>query len=570
MSGISQIIQSLGPVRLAIIGAVMLGVVGFFGYLMSQTSQGNQALLFAQLDPADASRVVHKIETLDIPVNIGADGTSIYVPSDKVARLRMELAQDGLPGGGGIGYEIFDRGDVLSTSGNLVDINRLRALEGELAKSIRTISGVASTRVHLVIPKRELFSREKAEPSASIVLKMKSPGKLGESQVRAIQHLVASAVPGLSTERVSIVDDKGNLLAKSQETDGVLQGLNSRQETKRSYELNTSKQLESLIEKAVGMGKVRVETSADIDFSEATINTEKYDPEGQVVRSTVNTLENGSTESAEGAVSVQNAVPQEQGPGGGKNINSNKRNEENVNYEISRVVETQKKESGSIKSLSVAVLVDGTTTKGKDGKAVYTPRPKEALEQIKVLVKTAIGFKEDRGDKVEVVNMPFAQLEGEEAPVEPAKSMMPEMDLTKIIELVVLAVVGILILMMIVRPVLLRVIESSGIAESDPQAAGLLAAAGGYSMGAIPDYSAAGALTSSFGSPIPPVLPGNYGGSAEDPVEDESKEELLLDIAAIDGRVRASTLKRISDVIDKHPEEAVTIIRNWMYDESWK
>lgn len=576
MFGFYQVLKGLGPVRLAAIGGVMLGVIGFFVYLMSQTSTGNHALLFSQVDPAEGAKILHRIESMDIPVTISPDGTSIYVPEEKVARLRMELAQEGLPGGGSLGYEIFDRGDVLSTSGSLIDINRLRALEGELSKSIRTISGVAAARVHLVLPKRELFSQDRIESTASIVLKMKGNGKLMPQQIQAIQNLVSAAVPGLLPERISIVDDKGNLLAKSQESGGFIQEMNSQAEIRRSYEQTVTKQLENLLEKTVGFGKVRVEVSAEIDFNETTTNTEKYDPDGQVIRSTTNTQTNESTESGDsGAVSIQNALPQEQSAQGGKNNTSNKRNEEKVDYEISRVVETHKKGAGSIKALSIAVLVDGVyakdkSAKGQGEKASYAPRSKQDLEQLKMLVKTAIGYNEKRGDKVEVINMPFAQVDMEEAK-EDSKSFMPQMDLTRIIELAVLAVVGILILMMIIRPVLLKVIENSGVVESDPYAATLLTAANGYSGATIPDYSR---LVAAGGGGGATAIPGDYfkPGDIKMPIEEEDVEDddMMLDIASIDGRVRASSLRKISDIVDKHPEEAVTIMRTWMYEEPWK
>lgn len=564
MNAFYQILRGLGPVRLAAIGAVMLGVVCFFAYLMSQTSQTNQALLFSQVDPADGAKILHRIEAMNISATLSPDGTSIYVPSDKVARLRMELAQDGLPGGGNLGYEIFDRGDVLSTSGSLIDINRVRALEGELSKSIKTISGVEAARVHLVMPKRELFSREKIEATASIVLKMKGISKLSASQVKAIQYLVASAVPGLPVERISIVDDKGNLLAKTSDGEGMISELTAQQEVRRAYELNTSKQLESLLERTVGLDKVRVEVSAEMDMNQITKNTEKYDPDGQVIRSTTTTFENGETVSSEGNVSVQNAVPKETEESPGKNKNSNKRNEENVTYEISKTIETHKQEAGSIKSISIAVLVDGVYAKGKDGKRTYAPRPKKDLDQISKLVKTAIGYNEKRGDKVEVINMPFIQHDLEEEVISnPSASYMPQMDITRLIELLVLAAVGILILLMIVRPVLLRVIQNSGVAEADPQAAQLLAIANGYPMDTVPDYSK---ISGAMVSPTKLAYP---TGEIVMP-EDDEEDDMMLDIRSVDGRVRASSLRKISDIIDKHPEEAVTIIRNWMYDEPWK
>lgn len=551
MDGFSQILRNLGPVRLAAIGSVMLGVIGFFIYLMSQTSNGNMAVLYSQLEPAEASRVVQKIESMGVPVTISPDGTTVNVPAEKVARLRMEVAQDGLISGGAVGYEIFDRGDVLSTSGSMIDINKLRALEGELTKSVKTIKGVSSARVHLVIPKRELFSRDKVDPSASIMLKMTGMAKLSEQQIKSIQYLVASAVPNLSVDRISIIDDKGNLLAKESDSDNSVQQLTAQQEVTHAYETRTAKQLESLLEKTLGPGKIRAEISADIDFDQIVVNSEKYDPEGQVARNVSNTKEDSSQSSSDAAVSVGNALPDNSNKSSGANDNKSNRSDENTTYEISRIVENHKKETGSIKTLSVAVLVDGTYSKDKDGKETYAPRTKEELDQITTLVKTAIGFKEDRGDKVEIINMQFAKTDFEEAPTPPSNSFLPAMDITKIIELLVLAAVGILILIMIVRPVLLRVIESSGVANEDNEVAALLATANGRSY-AIPDFSKTD--ESQFDLMMP----------------DDAEDDDMLDVSNIDGRLKASSLKKIGDIIDKHPEEAVTIIRNWMYDEPWK
>ncbi|MBX3487260.1 MAG: flagellar M-ring protein FliF [Candidatus Paracaedibacteraceae bacterium] len=552
MDGFSQILRNLGPVRLAAIGSVMLGVIGFFIYLMSQTSTGNMTVLYSQLEPAEASRVVQKIESMGIPVTVSADGTTINVPAEKVARLRMDVAQEGLISGGAVGYEIFDRGDVLSTSGSMIDINKLRALEGELTKSVKTIKGVASARVHLVIPKRELFSRDKVDPSASIMLKMSGMMKLSEQQIKSIQYLVASAVPNLSVDRISIIDDKGNLLAKESDSDNSIQQLTAQQEVTHAYETKAAKQLESLLEKTLGPGKIRAEISADIDFDQVVINSEKYDPEGQVVRSASNSKEDSTQSSSDASVSVANALPDANNKATGSNDNRSNRADENTTYEISRIVENHKKESGNIKSMSVAVLVDGTYTKDKDGKETYKPRSKEEIDQITTLVKTAIGFKEERGDKVEIVNMQFAKSDFEEAAVPEKNSLIPAMDITKIIELLVLAAVGVLILIMIVRPVLLRVIESSGVANEDSEVAALLANANGRGY-ALPDFSK--------------PEDGQYDLISN---LDENEEDDLLDITNIDGRLKASSLKKIGEIIDKHPEEAVTIIRNWMYDEPWK
>lgn len=553
MGGFAQILRNLGPIRLAAIGSVMLGVIGFFIYLMSQASTGGMAILYSQVEPAEGARIVQKLEGMGIPVNLSPDGTTIYAPAEKIARLRMDVAQEGLLTGGVIGYEIFDRGDVLSTSGSMIDINKLRALEGELTKSIKTINGVAAARVHLVIPKRELFSRDKVDPSASIMLKMKGIMRLSEQQVKSIQYLVASAVPNLPIEKISIIDDKGTLLAKGSDGDGAAQNLTAQQEARRSYEAATSKQIETLLERTLGIGKVRTEIYADIDFDQVVVNSEKYDPDGQVARSTNNSNEDASSTSNDGTVTVANALPAANNSNSNQSGSKSKRNDENVNYEISRTVETHKKEAGQIKSMSVAVLVDGTYTKGADGKETYTPRTKEELDQISKLVKTAIGFKESRGDAVEVINMQFAKTDVEESTTNATNNFFPQLDITKIIELLVLAAVGVLILIMIVRPVLLRVIDNSGVAGEDTEIAALLADANGRSTSyaSIPDFS-------------------RMDESQLDLIPTQEDDDDMLDISHVDGRVKASSLKKIGEIIDKHPEEAITIIRNWMYDEPWK
>lgn len=549
-----QILRGLGPVRLAAIGLVMLGVLAFFGYLLSQTSHGNMAMLYSQLDPVDAGRIVEKLETQNVPFEIRADGTQIYVPQEKVARLRMDMAQAGLTSGGVVGNELFDRGDMLSTSGSMIDINKVRALEGELSKSIKTINGVSIARVHLVMPKRELFSKEKTEPSASILLKMKGIARLSAAQVQAIQNLVASAVPGLPTDRIAIIDDQGNLLAKTSDGSGGGHGMMMHQEVKAAYEMKTSKSLEELLAKTLGANKVRIEVAADLDFDQVTINSEKYDPDGQVVRSINNSKEDSkSAESGSQNVTVQNALPQNDSqPGGGGVSSQNRRNDDSTTYEISRVVETHHKQAGAVKNLSVAVLVDGNYTKDEKGKETYAPKSKEELEQIKMLVKSAIGFKESRGDQVEVINMKFAQVAIEEAPVEStAQSWLGKLDLTRLIELLVLAAVGILILLMIVRPVLLRVVESSGVADGDAEATALLASAqGGQAITGLPDFSQ---------MDVNGEIANGYNA-----------DDSFIDVDNVDGRVRASSVKKISEIIDKHPEEAVVILRNWMYEEPWK
>src|SRR5690242_11640097 len=192
-------------------GVVTLALMGFFAFLIMRAAQPQMSPLFTDLSFEDSAAIIKDLERQAIPYDIKSDGATVLVPKDRVARLRMKLAESGLPKGGGVGYEIFDKSDALGATSFVQNINHLRALEGELARTIKTLDRVQAARVHLVLPERPLFSRDKAEASASIMLKVR--GALEASQVRAIRHLVASAVNGLKPQRISIVDEAGRLLA---------------------------------------------------------------------------------------------------------------------------------------------------------------------------------------------------------------------------------------------------------------------------------------------------------------------------------------------------------------------
>ena len=204
----NEILQRFGTSRVITMAGIGLGLMTCFGYIMVRANQTEMALLYNQIEAAEGGRVLEKLKTMGIPFEVKGDGTQIYAPIDDISRLRMELAQSGMPSGGGVGYEIFDKQDILGTTNALLGINQIRALEGELGKSIQTIQGIQAARVHLVIPKRELFSENKQEPSASVMIRMKGVAVLSATQVQSIRYLVASAVPGLILDQVSIVDDR--------------------------------------------------------------------------------------------------------------------------------------------------------------------------------------------------------------------------------------------------------------------------------------------------------------------------------------------------------------------------
>jgi flagellar M-ring protein FliF len=527
------------------LGGVAVALVVFFVFLTTRLSSPDMSLLYADLEAADSAKIIERLESQGVPYELRGDGSQIRVPAEQVLRLRMSMASEGLPTGGSIGYEIFDREDALGTTNFVQQVNHLRALEGELARTIGALSQIKSARVHLVIPQRELFSRDKPEPSASIILVQR--GGLDRSQVVAIQHLVAAAVPGLKPSAVSIVDEQGNLLARGPEDESG--NIGSAEEMRLAYENRMRGSVEELLQRSLGIGKIRAEVTAEIDFDRVTTNSESFDPDGQVVRSTQTVEENSdSLEGGADAVTVANNLPDPTlQDGGDQSRNSSARTEETVNYEITKTTETHVREAGIVKRLSVAVLVDGIYNAAENGTLTYQPRSAEELDQIAKLVRSAVGFDEARGDSVEVVNMRFVDSEVELADPNALPFGMEKNDLIRIAEMLVLGIVAVLVMLLVVRPLVGRLLES---AENAGER-GLLSDQG-----------------------MTPALAGPTGGPAElpaptEPVRDVASEiDKMIDINQVEGRVRASSLKKISELVDRHPEEAVNIMRAWMYAET--
>ena len=287
-------------------GAVTLALMAFFAFLIVRATAPQMSPLFTDLSVEDSSAIIKDLERQGIPYDIKNDGAIVLVPKEQIPRLRMKLAEGGLPKGGGVGYEIFDKSDALGATSFVQNINHLRALEGELSRTIRAIDRVQQARVHLVLPERPLFSREKAEPSASIVLKVR--GTLEAQQVRAIRHLIASAVNGLKPQRVSVVDETGRLLADGSADDAG--GGATADERKLAYERRMREQVESIVTSVVGPGHARVQLTADFDFNRITQTSDKFDPESRVVRSSQTREEiMASSDPNAGSVSVGNELP---------------------------------------------------------------------------------------------------------------------------------------------------------------------------------------------------------------------------------------------------------------------
>jgi len=314
VQGFFDFVKSLGAARMAAMAAVTLALIGFFSFLMIRMTTPTMVPLFTDLSVDDSASIIKDLERQAVPYMLKSDGAIVLVPKDMVPRLRMKLAESGLPKGGGVGYEIFDKTDALGSTTFVQNINHLRALEGELSRTIRAIDRVQAARVHLVLPERPLFSRDKVDASASIVLKVR--GALEPQQVRAIRHLVATAVNGLKPERVSVIDESGKLLADGANQDNPLNGAGA-DERKLAYENHVRNEVEAIVSSVVGPGHARVQINADFDVNRITQTSDKFDPDGRVLRSSQTREEQtASGARSDGSVSVGTELPGAARPGG--------------------------------------------------------------------------------------------------------------------------------------------------------------------------------------------------------------------------------------------------------------
>lgn len=562
MDALLETLKKLGPARLALMAATFVALVVFFAFIAVRSSSPAMTLLYSDLTTSDSTQIAAKLDVSDIPYQMTEGGTQVMVNSQDVGRARMILAEEGLPSSGSLGYEIFDRQQGFGTTSFVQNINQLRAMEGELARTISTLDPIRTARVHLVMPERELFSRESRPATASVFVNLRNSAEVGPEQIRAIQHMVASAVPQLQPGRVAIIDGSGNLLASGDDSDNGSFSATSAEDMKMKYEQRMARSIEDLVARVVGHGRVRAIVSADLDFSTVSRNSEIYDPDGQVVRSTQTITEEDMENTAESSgVSVQNNLPGLPGTSqNGQNAPTaaSNRSEEVVNYEITRTIENVVQESGEVDQLSVAVLVDGRyepavvapveggEADAEDAEAamVYVPRTQAELDQISALVRSAIGFDQGRGDTLEVVNMQFAK-ERFTDPLPDATIMgLPRDQIVGIAETLIFSLVGVLVILLVLRP-LVSHISAAAAAQAEATAAAEEAK-----------------LLASAGSTPQLAPPGEGGG------EGGGELEATLDMSNVEGQVKQSSVKKISELVEKHPNETVSVIRNWMTQEN--
>ncbi|WP_296167966.1 flagellar basal-body MS-ring/collar protein FliF [uncultured Brevundimonas sp.] len=544
MGGFSSALQRFGVGKLAVLLGVGAGVAVALVYLMMRVGQAPDALLYSNLDLREASEITTALDSAGIKYTSRGDGSTIFVSRDQVGEARMLVAGKGLVTSGSVGYEIFDDQSVLGQTEFQQNLNEKRALEGELARTIMSLRGITSARVMIALPPRQLFQASTAEPTASVVVGV-TGGQLSGAQVQAIRNVVASSVTNMKPERVTLTDTSNRTLAAGADDAGFSAA--SAEEAKSSTEAQLQARIKDIVEGVVGVGAARVQVTADIDHSRSTTQQQVYDPDGQVVRSTST---NGSesqdtTGQADGGATATNNIPGGQAPNVTPIGSRDTQNTETTNYEISNTTTTTVKEAGEVKKLAVAVAVDGkyTPPASGDGEPTYTPVSEEDRAKIEALVKAAVGFNADRGDIVQVTAVRFnrdaATVGGEEA----GSSLFnfTKDDIMRGVELLVLLITGLLLIFFVLRPLLKT---ATGGGAGAPQLAG---------AGGVPVTSLQTSIVNGAADPGQQFLP-------------RSEMDDRLDIARIEGQVKASSIKKVAEFVEKHPEESTSILRSWVHE----
>jgi len=505
-------------------GVVLVAVVAGMLMLSSGGAVSNYQVLFSSLSQDDAADVVQKLKELRVPYKIAMNGSVVKVPASKVLETRLSLAGDGLPRGGGVGFEIFDKTN-LGVTDFVQRLNYQRALQGELARTIRQFSQVQEARVHIATPKESIFIEEEKDTTASVSLKLRGKKKLSPHQVQAIVNLVGSAVPGLTEENITIVDTQGRLLYRNRGDDeGVISG--TQLEYKMRIEKSMRDKVETMLEEIIGQGKALARISTNIDFSRTNTTEELFDPEGQVARSESLLTEEHVLpgESAKGIPGVKGdlATFAEPGEGGAGSGGSDLKKSITRNYEVSKTVKHTQASYGQITRLSVAVMVDGTYEKSvdKDGKASleYKPRSPEELKWMEDMVKNALGYDVERGDKVKIVGMSFSAFNKLEPEPVLLDRLQPIIDRTAMP--LVYLIGGICVIVFVIRPMFALLSKSQMQAKRQ-----------------------------------------GIRGEAEKDVSQEEEENLTLKPVGLSDR------ERIYKLAQSDPDRAADLVRRWLREE---
>ena len=463
INNVKNFIRTTPKKKLYLYLFVFVGALGAAIISYSLTQKEDYHTLFSGLSMEDASTIVAKLKELKVPYKLGMEGTTIFVPKEKAYEIRLMLAsQNALPGSGGIGFELFDKTNYGMTE-FMQNVNYKRAIQGELSRTINQMPEVKASRVHIAIPEKTLYTDKEKQATASVFLKLR-PGKtLGKEQIQGIVALVAGSIEGLKPEQVTVIDSSGKILYKGGEPDSPIMVSSQHFEFQRNIERRLEESIQSMLDRFLGTNKSIVRATVDLNLRKVEELQEEYSPDKKAISNEKRAHEKSSNKSlkASGVPGVASNVPGPQRnvkPEGPERSSEAEKEEAEVSYEVSKTVKKIVEPFGDIKRLSLAIVVDGRYEKVKSTKQEdlkYNPRSQKELTDIKELVARAVGYDEGRGDKIEVINMPF-ELEG----LNEEKELMQKAERRELIMTIVTyglyAAVALLLLLFVVRPLLQR------------------------------------------------------------------------------------------------------------------
>ncbi len=552
MDSFLKSLAGLGPLRLVAVLGITIGLTIALVLMSANMGKADKALLYSQLSLKDAGAISARLDQMNIAYEFRSGGTAVFIERDKIESAKMALAAESLPSSGSIGYDIFDSVGSMGQTTFTQNINKLRALQGELERTITSMDGVDAARVLLVLPERKLFQTKAEKAKASVTIKL-GINAIGSAQTNAIRHLVAASVPGLTTMGVTVIDDAGKVLAGGEDANGE-GGINS-VDRRLSIENALRRKIKKVLTPVVGLGGVEVEVSAELDMKRITEHASTIDPDSQVVISSDTSTQNSDEKDRGqgGAVTVSENVPggsaSRQGAAGSYSLSTSET--ETINYAVSKTDITTIYQSGNIVRLSVAVNVDGSNATDADGNAIWSARSPEEMAKIEALVKSAIGFDAARKDRVQVTNLRFLTPTPLTADPNAKGPGFGKNDIMRLIELGILAIVSIVMILFLGRPLLQTLLSGS------PPVIG--------GMG-TPAMALVGG-----GGGVMPQLPGaSVGGDGQMalPAPDMGAEygDVGLDVSQIEGQVKASSVKKVASIVESHPEESVSILRAWLHE----
>lgn len=515
-------VKGLGKMRLISLGLVGTALLGSLAAISIYNNSPQKTLLYSDLELNEAAEMVDDLTKDHIVATTSPDGKNIYVPKNKVAEARLLLAKAGLPGGGVVGYELFDKNGTLTSTQFEQGIDQTRAMEGELERSIRLLHGVRNVRVHLVLPHRDLFSTETNPAQASVILDIGRAGAVSNDSITAIQNLVAAAVPGLQSHSISIVDTRGEVLAQPGDPDSLAGQESSLEKQRHAEEIRLSQSVEDILSPTIGMGHVRARVAVTMNTDLIHETQESYDPDEQVLRSQTTSSDKSSNSENDPGTSVGNNLPNANAGNNNKSGSQEDREDETNNYEIGKRVRVINQTRPRVSRLSIAVMVDGETTKDEHGKVIWKPLSDDKIKQLTNIVESTIGYDKDRGDKVNVVSMPFKIDNGVDFAHDDGTVFTHDM-IVLLIECSIPAILIILAGLLIVRPILKHKKEEKRLEEERRN------------------------------TPI--------GKNIDINVDDKDDS---VKVEGVNGNMKRESVIGVINNVEQNPDDSLSVIRNWI------